>query len=77
LIAELCDRMENGRLPADAGTVHGGARVDVCAAIEQQPCGFNDAELCGHVQQGRSLKQEAAGARAAAIQFRKPPVRQR
>src|SRR5688572_32212713 len=69
--------MEDGSLPADAGSVHGGARVDVCAAIEQQPCGFSNTELRGHMQQGRSLKQEAAGARAAAIQFRKPPVRQR
>ena len=76
-IAELCDRVEDGRLPADAGIIHRGARVDVCAAIEQQPCGFDIAELCGHVQQGRSLKQEAAGARAAAVQFRKPPVHQR
>ena len=75
-IAELCDRMEDGSLPADAGGVHGGARVDVCAAIEQQPCGFSNTELRGHMQQGRSLKQEAAGAGAAAIQFRKPPVRQ-
>ena len=68
--------MENGRLPPDAGIVHGGAPVDVCAAIEQQPCGFNIAELCGHMQQGRSLKQEAAAARAAAVQFRKSPVHQ-
>jgi hypothetical protein len=53
-----------------------GDRVfDVCAALEQHPCGFNNAELCGHVQQGRSLK-EAAGARTAAIEFGKPPVRQ-
>ena len=75
-IVELRDRVENGRLPADAGIVHGRARIDVCAAIEQQPCGFNIAELCGHVQQRRSLKQEAARARAAAVQFRKSPVHQ-
>jgi hypothetical protein len=39
--------MENGRLSADAGTIPRGARVDICAAIEQQPCAFNDAaNLC-------------------------------
>ena len=76
-IPELCDRVKNGRLTADTGHVDGGARVDIGATIEQQSCGFNAAELCGHVQQRRSLKQEAAAPRAAAVQFGKSPVRQR
>jgi len=44
--------------------------------IEQQTCGVKSPKLRRHVQQGRSLKQESAGARAAEIQFRKPSVRQ-
>ena len=54
-----------------------GARVDVRAAIEQSLRGFDNAELRGHVQQGRPWSRRRRRARAAAIQFRKPPVRQR
>src|SRR5687768_15986205 len=68
--------MEDRRLPADAGSIHCSPRVDVGSSIEQQSCGFYNAELRGHVQQRRALKQEAAGARAAAVQFWKSLVYQ-
>jgi hypothetical protein len=76
-IAELGDGVENGRLPANASLVSRGARIDVCSSIQQEPCRVNIAELCGHVQQRRSLKEHAACARAAAVQFRKSSVDQR
>src|SRR5687767_5615753 len=74
VILELCDCVENGCLSADPDVIHRGTGVDACAAIEQQTCGVNGPELRSHVQQGRSLEQEAAAACAAAVQFRKPAV---
>ena len=75
-ISELRDRMKDVCLSADAGVIHGGARVDVSSAIEQQPCGVDVAELGGHVQQRRALEQEAAAVSAAAVQFSKSPMGQ-
>ena len=66
--------MEDGRLPADPGVIYRGARVDVGAVIEQQPCRLKSPKLRRHVEQGRSPKEEAAAARAAAVQFRKSAV---
>jgi hypothetical protein len=51
-IFKLCDGVEDGCLAADAGSVDGGAGVDVCAAVEQEPRGFGIAELRGNMQQG-------------------------
>ena len=47
-IAELGDGVENGSLPANAGLVSRGARIDVCSSIQQEPCRVNIAELRGH-----------------------------
>lgn len=76
-IAKLCDGVENGSLPANASLVWRGAGIEVCSSIQQEPCRFDIAELCGYVQQRRSLKEHPARARAAAVQFRKSPVHQR
>ena len=68
--------MEDRRLSAYTGLLHGRARVYVGAAIEQESGLFKTAVFRGHMQQCRSLKQKTAGARAAAVEFGESPMRQ-
>ena len=68
-IAELRHRVEDRRLPSDAGFIHGRARIDLRPAIQKQRGGFKIAVLRGHVQQRRAPEDEAARARTAAVEF--------
>src|SRR5262245_11959806 len=65
--------MEDGRLPADARFVDGGAGIDVGPAVEEQ-CGSSGMTVFrGHVQKRPSLNREAASTSHAAIEFRETP----
>jgi hypothetical protein len=65
--------MENGCLPAYARIVHSGVRVDVGAAIEEQLCGVNIAELCGQVQHRSHLSAFGSNASQGAKMIGKSP----
>src|SRR5262245_34852505 len=73
----LRHRMEDWRLPANAGLLHRCPRIDIGAALQQQPDGLNIAILGRYVQQCSSLEREVASAGGPKVEFRKTSVRQR
>lgn len=49
VVAELRDRMEDGRVSADTGLVDRGTGVDVGTTVEKQRCRRRSTVLGGHV----------------------------
>jgi len=48
-IVELRHRVEDGRVPTDAGLVDGCAGIDVRPTVEEQPDGCEVAVFRGHM----------------------------
>ena len=71
VIVELRHRMENCRLPADAGVIDCRAGIDVRATVEEQSGRCKVAVFRSHMQQRSSLKQEVAPAGLAAVELGK------
>ena len=66
--------MEDCRLPADAGLIDCCARIHVCSTVEEQSDCCRVTVFRGHMQERCSVKQEAAPAGLAAIEFGETPV---
>jgi hypothetical protein len=69
VITGLRHRMENCRLPANAGLIECCVGIDVGSTVEEQADGSNIAVFRSHMQKGSSSQQKGTSAGLAAIEF--------
>ena len=66
--------MENRGLPADIRLVDRRTRIYVRSTIKKEFGRFRISELGSHMQQRRSLQEQATSCRTAAVKFLKSPM---